>query len=72
MSEKQQNETISDPSSRSYESLQYNLNSIQQQLADFVSNEEDAVESRIRWVFLVIKLKPNGKNLMLSQTNNRL
>ena len=39
---------ISDPNSRTYESLQYNLNNIQRQLADFISNEEDALETRIR------------------------
>ena len=42
------NTTFSDPNSRSYESLQYNLNNIQQQLADFVSSEEEALETRIR------------------------
>lgn len=40
--------SMPDPNSRSYESLQYNLNNIQQHIADFVSNEEDAVETRIR------------------------
>lgn len=40
--------SMPDPNSSSYESLQYNLNSIQQQLADFVANEEDEMETRIR------------------------
>ena len=44
---------LTDPSSRSYESLQSQLNSVQQHLSDYIIHEETAMETRIRYVYLV-------------------